>query len=255
VHVLELQHMIEHRVRQAVERHYPLDWKEDAITHDLLIRLRSDFHHVTLNGLRSSADIEWEAYKLHGTREESHGDIGILVRYRLPSGEVVEGAGFLEAKVRGRDSTKFHAVRHEQVARLLARSPQTRLALYDYNPVTVLDSLSFDDDWDGPWHPRSRHGGGTQRVSSAPVLPLGLAATINHFDDTLYRFAHSFSHQLCRRYFCLHDLDFSEPAIRSVKGFPSDLGSPNIVLVVRIAGEDQELPEPFAPQERFGVLE
>lgn len=257
MHVFELQAAIEDRVRSTVERHFPLDWKEDAITHDLLIRLRSDFQHVTLRGTRSSVRLEWEAYKLHGWRETSHGDVGVLVRYRLPNGDTVEGAGFLEAKVRGRDTTRFLQVRHEQVTRLLARSPLTRLMLYDYNPVTVIDSGLWSEEYfDGPWHPRWRRLAGSQTVSSAPVLPLQLAATINQYDDTLYRFAHSFSHQLCQRYFCLHDLDFSDGAVKAVKGFPTELGTPSVILVVRLASGNQELPESFTPtQNTYGTLE
>jgi hypothetical protein len=37
-------------------------------------------------------------------------------------------------------------------------------------------------------------------------------------------------------------LDFSKVAIDAVKGFPGTLGSPNIVMVVRVATEGQELP-------------
>jgi hypothetical protein len=88
------------------------------------------------------------------------------------------------------------------------------------------------------------------------VLPLRLAAAINNYDDTLYRFAHAFSHQLCQRYFALHDLDFSEAAVQAVKGFPAELGSPNIVMICRVAPEGQPLPEPVAPNENvYGILE
>jgi len=81
------------------------------------------------------------------------------------------------------------------------------------------------------------------------VLPLQLAAAVNQYDDTLYRFAFSLSHQLTRRYFHLHDLDFTETAINAIKGFASELGSPNIIMVVRAAPRGQELPEDFRPNE------
>src|SRR5258708_18665450 len=127
MHIVEMEGLMEYELAEAVPRHYALDWKEDSITHDLMIRFRNHFREVTLQGLRYPFQLEWEVYKLHGPREASHGDIGVLVRYRLPSGADLEGAGFLEAKVRGRESTKFHQVRHEQVQRILARSRHTRL--------------------------------------------------------------------------------------------------------------------------------
>lgn len=73
-------------------------------------------------------------------------------------------------------------------------------------------------------------------VTHGPTVPLELAAAVNQFDDGLYRFAHSFSHQMTRRFFQLHDVDFSEDAVKAVKGFPSDLGATNYVMVVRGGG-------------------
>lgn len=250
MHTVELEHVIEYAVREAVQRHFPLDWKEDAITHDLLIRLRDSLRQITLEGVRTPLRLEWEIYKLHGRRESTYGDIGLLVRYTLPAGGLIEGAGFLEAKVRGRDTTKFLQVRHEQVSRLLARSPLTRLLLYDYNAVSVLDPADVDPTWDFFPHPM-RQVPTRASVSHAPVLPLQLAATINQYDDTLYRFAYAFSHQLVWRYLQLHDLDFSDAAVQAVKGFPGELGSPNHVLVVRGAPLGQELPERVIPNENL----
>lgn len=257
MHIVEIESLMEYELAEAVQRHYPLDWKEDSITHDLMIRFRNHFRDVTLQGLRYPLQLEWEVYKLHGRREASYGDIGVLIRYRLPSGADVEAAGFLEAKVRGRESTKFHQVRHEQVHRILARSRHTRLLLYDYNAVPVLGGdTGFDPDWDWHPHPSRRRRMGQVPVTHGPIVPLELAAAVNQFDDGLYRFAHSLSYQFVRRFFQLHDLDFSEAAVQAVKGFPSDLGAPNFVMVVRAAVLGQELPEGFVPSDNvYGRFE
>ena len=243
MHIFELDYRIERDVRDIIGGHYPLDWKEDVISHELARRFRG-YSHFTLQGLRNPLDVEWEIYKLHGRRESNHGDFGLLFRSRLPSGEVIEGAGFMEAKIRGRESTKFHAVRHEQITRILERSPQTRLLLYDYNPVAVIDTDHDIYGLERFWDRKMLLRGGNSLVSHAPVMPLQLASAINHYDDSLYRFCHSISHQFTRRYFNLHDLDFSESAVNAVKGFPSDLGSPNFVMIIRSAIQGQELPEP-----------
>jgi hypothetical protein len=255
MHLLEMEYLMECEMREAVTRHFPLDWKEDAITHDLMIRLRDQFRQTTLYGARLPIELEWEIYKFHGKRETAYGDIGLLLRYRMPTGGTIDGAGFLEAKVRGRDTTKFPQVRHEQVTRILARSPQTRLLLYDYNAVAVLNgSDDVGGDWDFP-HPFRRRRSAYAHVTHGPVLPLQLAATVNQYDDTLYRFCHSFSHQFTRRYFNLHDLDFTDQAVRAVQGFPSELGSPNVIMVVRAAPLGQELPEGFRPNDNtYGAI-
>jgi hypothetical protein len=252
-----MEYIIERELRETVQKHFPLDWKEDLLTHDLAIRFRKRFHRMTLHGTRFPIQVEWEIYKLHGKRETSYGDIGLLFRYELPAGGLIEGAGFIEAKLRARDSTRFRQVRTEQVARILARSPHTLLLLYDYNAVSVLDSsFVLEPDYKffiHRWsHPIMTHA----RVTHGPVLPLQLAAAVNQYDDTLYRLCHSLSHQFSRRYFHLHDLDFSQQAIQAVKGFPANIGSPNILMIIRAAPEGRELPEPFRPRDDlYGGIE
>jgi len=247
----EFDYLVEQNVTHAVCSHFPLDWKEDSITHQLLIGLRSHFRAFHLNSGRHYAAIDWEIYKFHGRRETAFGDIGLLVRYAVPGAGTVEGAGFLEAKLRGRDTTKFTQVRHDQVARILKHSSQARLLLYDYNAVAVLDPAPYSGtEWEGPSHRFPARELGVV-VTHAPVLPLQLAAALNHYDDSLYRFSHSFAHQLRKRYFQLHDLDFSESAVQAVKGFPTDIGSPNYVMSVRITPIGAEPPEPFSPNENL----
>ncbi len=257
MHTLELEHLIELELRGTVQKHFPLDWKEDLLTHELAIRFRKRFRRMTLSGTPFPMQVEWEIYKLHGKRETNHGDIGLLFRYKLPTGALVEGAGFVEAKLRARDSTKFSQVRPDQMTRILARSPHTFLLLYDYNAVSVLDDTfgpapEYEFPVPGWSYPMMTHA----RVTHGPLLPLELAAAVNQFDDTLYRFCHSLSHQFSRRYFHLHDLDFSPSAIQAVKGFPADLESPNFVMVIRAAPEGRDLPEPFRPNDNlYGGIE
>ena len=66
MHITELENYIEHELAQAVQRHYPLDRKEDSITHDLLIRFRRGFQSTTLEGLRYPLQLEWEVYRGKG---------------------------------------------------------------------------------------------------------------------------------------------------------------------------------------------
>jgi hypothetical protein len=255
MHIFDVEDLMETALREIMAAHYPHHWREDSITDDLLIRLKKYFHSPSLVGTRFPIQIEWEMYKLNGLRESDHGDIGLLVRYRLPSGRTVEGAGFLEAKVRGLGTTKFKQVRSKQVTRILSRSPLTRLLLYDYNPVAVLDNLHDSDAvWDlVPSFPR--HRAGYARITHGPVLPLQIASAVNVYDDTLYRFCHSFSHQFSRRYFHLHDLDFTKQAVRAVKGFPGKLPAPNFIMVIRGAPAGKDLPEEFRPDQNYRAIE
>ncbi len=50
--MLELERILEQEIREAIFGSYPLDWKEDSITHDLMKRLRSRLRDVTILGTR-----------------------------------------------------------------------------------------------------------------------------------------------------------------------------------------------------------
>lgn len=122
--------------------------------------------------------------------------------------------------------------------------------------MPVLDASSeADADWDYFPHPFYHRLVGHSRVTHGPVLPLTLAATINQYDDTLYRFCHAVSHQFTRRYFHMHDLDFRDSAIQAIKSYPSKVGSPNVVMVLRLGPIGQELPESVSLPETYQALE
>lgn len=249
MHILHLEDRLEEELKSLIIESFPLSWREDVVSYNLAKRLQTNFSEIQLDGAQYPVTINWEVYKLSGTPEVNHGDFGILVRYRLLEGTVIEGAGFLEAKLRDRKSSEFKQVREEQCRRQLERSPQTRLLLYDYRPAVVLDYPPDASHWSRfpAWFYRRDSRG---LVSHGPNLPLQLAMAIGQFDDSLYRFCYSFPQQFTRRYFNLLDLDFSEKAIQAVKGFPGSLGSPNIVMVIRIA-EGAARSEEFQPNDNL----
>ena len=41
----------------------------------------------------------------------------------------------------------------------------------------------------------------------------------------------------------MRDLDFSNSAVKAVKGFPSEIGSPNYVMVIRVMPQNLGKPD------------
>ena len=64
MHTLEFEYRIELELRSAIQKCFPLDWKEDLITHQLAIGFRRSFRRITLSGTSHPLDIEWEIYAL-----------------------------------------------------------------------------------------------------------------------------------------------------------------------------------------------
>lgn len=139
---------------------------------------------------------------------------------------------------------RFKQIKTKQSNRILDRSPQTQMLLYDYTPVAVLDFHPESLPWG--WFPFGLERDSTSVVSYGPVLPFALAIAIGKFDSSLYRFCHSFAQQFTRRYFNLLDLDFRANSISAVKGFPGRFDSPNIVINLRIGPSADNLPETAA---------
>jgi hypothetical protein len=134
MHVLELEYEMEQVMRDSVPRHHPLDWNENSITHHLVIQLRKIFRHTILQGVRFPVELMWEIYKFSGKPETDHGDIGLLFRYRLPTGNTIDGAGFLEAKIRGRGSNKFPHVGQNRSTVFLPAHPKRGC----FSTITIL---------------------------------------------------------------------------------------------------------------------
>src|SRR5678816_4591409 len=105
MHLLNFENLLEEEFKSLIIENFPLRWKEDVISHDLAKRLQTNFSQTELEGAQYPVTINWEVYKLFGQPEVDHGDLGILVRYKLLGGALVEGAGFLEAKLRDRKSS------------------------------------------------------------------------------------------------------------------------------------------------------
>ena len=252
----EFQEILNANIGQLVSSSFPLEWKEDYLSLSIAKYLRDYFRNVTIHGFRIPLHIDWEVYKLSGASEQRHGDIGVVVCYRLPNGSVITGAGFLEAKLRSRDSNRFDQVRTDQTDRLLRQSPMTQLLLYDFQPVIVLDQIFLREFYFQDFSPNPCRGALIPVATNTPVIPLQIAKAVDRYDHNLYPFCYSLSYQFAHRFFQLHDLDFSSDAIAAVKGVPGGYDFPNIVMVLRVASSGMEPPgsSDFAVSSEFEPL-
>lgn len=98
MHVLGFERFLESQLGDVIEECYPLTWVEDDISLTLAKRLTSKLRSQTISstGSRYPLTIAWEFYKLRQTPERDRGDFGILVRRKVPEGNIIEGAGFLK---------------------------------------------------------------------------------------------------------------------------------------------------------------
>jgi len=107
--------------------------------------------------------------------------------------------------------------------------------LYDYEDITrfanIESSLSMEK-WFA-WKP----------CTHSVVVPLRLVLATGKRDTSVYKYSLPFSYQLFYRYFNGLDLDFTESALSTAKGFAEKENIPRYVIVASVAFGEAETKE------------
>jgi hypothetical protein len=237
---------LEMAIQDAIQNCYPHEWDEDHITRDMLRRFRNEFAYVEVTGFRYTLRIEWQTYKFTGRPEYKYGDIAILVNLRYKDGTNIQGVAFLEAKRRANKSNKFDAINFKQIRRIRQAAPNVKVLLYDYESITETPTS---------WNPYNRTKGLISmsqdflpfRVpeTNAVVVPASYVADREITDTSLYKFALPLSHQICCRYFIGQDLEFSNTALDTARGFTRNRGIPAYIMTISVGMNTEPLREQF----------
>lgn len=122
-------------------RYSQYGWRENQITSDLCWNLSEQSgHHVNLEG--KNASVRWLAQRNVSRLERETGDIGLIIRYKYASGEIVIGFAHLEAKrIFFKEDKKtgaplvgtgtFKSLHREQIVRHLKNTHAHYILLYD----------------------------------------------------------------------------------------------------------------------------
>ncbi|MBD2254964.1 hypothetical protein [Nostoc parmelioides] len=241
-------------LKSVIDDSFPYEWNEDYITLNLIKGLRKSFNQVTLSGYRYELNINWEVYKYTGKPETLYGDIAVLVQIKFRNGELTEGVGFLEAKIRSRDSVNFESLKPKQLSDITSNAPHALLLLYDYESITTfINSVSdfyrvrhyFDDEgiteylrWYNKYGYFPSFGSETHSV----VVPANLISINSPKNTTLYNHSLPLSNQLCYRYLLGFDLEYNSEAINIAKGYSALRRYPKYVMVIHV-GQNNDPPE------------
>ncbi len=247
---------LENIFRQQILDSYPVDWKEDYITREILFEYRKLFRNIEINGLSSlPIKVNSIAYKLDGKSETEFGDIGFLIRITPRNGSCFEGVTSLEAKKIHKATRKFQEIKGKQLNRISSNLTYPMLLMYDFHPIKKFHDYSFFPS--------------ISKANHAAVVPIDIVELFVKDKDpeysnkdphhqtpldgeSIYQFSVPLAYQILFRYFRGLDLDFNPKLIRSIKGWEfedlsneQEISLPQYLLVISVSYGDSDLSMDF----------
>jgi hypothetical protein len=233
---------IEKLVKDSVPGSHPKNWDERHVTESLLVGLCDNLNDVPVSGFRQDFLLQWEAFRGKSGDSPQNGDIALIVRIAGRDGALLEGAAFIDAKLKTDRKRTFEEFRQPDFKRILRNSSSAQVLLYDYEDITSYTSnrsVMFPPLEYSPW----RGGVPITPCTYAVIAPAGVVVS-RHINDTdLYKFSLPLSYQLIYRYCHGFDLDFSEQALAAARGFPTRKGLSAYLLCLSVTEEGAD-PQP-----------
>lgn len=236
---------VERIVKACVPGSHPSHWAEDTVTASLLRSLAAELDDTEVTGFRQGFTIRVAAFRQKGKREPAGADLSLLVRILRRDGTSLEGAGFIETKMKQDRKRTFESFRLPELKKMFRSSPFSQVLFLDYEDITSYSSnrsVQFPPLEYSPW----RGGIPMTPCTYAAVIPANIVIAQHLNDTSIYAFSVPFSHQLVLRYFHGFDLDLSEQALLAARGQPTKKGMSGFLLAFSVyedGVESQEEPE------------
>ncbi len=169
--------------------------------------------HTQIEIMNTFNNIFITPYKLTGNRETHFGDLAIIVDIEFKDKDKLKGVAFLEAKKRYDNSNDYTALDSTQLNRIYGNAPNSRLLLYNYQPMSSIAPTGLDIT--------KTTGGILPKIPSTytSVLHINSALKLNHKNDRLHKISIPFTYQFAFRYLYGMDLEYDEDKIQSVLGY------------------------------------
>ncbi len=233
---------VERIVKARVPGSHPADWTEGTVTAGLLKSLASELDDTEVSGFRQGYTIRLSAHRQRGKRETTNADVSLLVRIAHRDGTVLDGAAFVETKLKQDRKRTFDGFRLPELKKLFRSSPFSQVLFLDYEDITSYStnrSVQFPPLEYSPW----RGGIPMTPCTYAAVIPTNIVIAQHLNDTSIYGYSVPLSYQIVYRYFHGFDLDLSEQAILAARGQPTKKGLSEFLLAFSVFEEGVESQE------------
>jgi len=246
---------VERIVKARVPGSHPADWVEDSVTAGLLKTLAAELDNTEVSGFRQGYTIRLSAFRQKGKRESVAADISLLVRIARKDGTTLDGAAFIETKLKQDRKRTFESFRLPELKKIFKSSPFSQVLFLDYEDITSYSSnrsVQFPPMEYSPW----RGGVPMTPCTYAALIPTNIVISQHLNDTSIYGFSVPLSSQLVYRYFHGLDLDLTEQALLAARGQPTKKGVSEFLLTFSIFEEGVEHTEvPDLNRKVWGPIE
>ncbi|ENM3933174.1 hypothetical protein BVJ64_18085 [Vibrio cholerae] len=193
------------------------DWHEDLLTFKVIEALRDVLAKYKLPNTESPFEggkFDFEAYKLTGKAEQSHGDIAVIItRLFSDKAKPISGVAFYEAKASGvhpNTSRPFPAFCVQQLRRLVSSTPKLNYLFYN------KESRSYRSTrWTG------RHEDERQEVlgpkANAIIVDANFLKQYRDVNSAMTNFGECFGSHFVDRVLSGKDLDYSRSVDKTIR--------------------------------------
>ncbi len=246
---------IERIVKDRVPASHPAGWAEDQVVAGLLSTLAAELDDTTVTGFRETHGVRLSAFRRKGKRETANADLSLLARVTRRDGSTLEGAAFIETKLKQDRKRTFDSFRLPELRRFFRGSPFSQVLFLDYEDITSYSSnrsVQFPPLEYSPW----RGGVPVTPYTYAVVIPTSIVIAQHLNDTSIYGFSVPFSYQLVYRYFHGFDLDLSEQALLAARGQSTKKGLSEFLVCLTVTEEGADIaPAPDLDRAVWAPLE
>lgn len=213
-----IQKVIDGILSQCVD----CDWHEDLLTFKVIEALRYVLSEYKLPKIESpfeGAKFDFEAYKLTGKAEQTHGDIAVIItRVFADKIKPVSGVAFYEAKASGshrHDTWSFPAFCVQQLRRLVSNTPKLNYLFYN------KESRSYNSTgWPGVQEDKTRNemwGIHTGQKAHAITVDANFLKQYRDVNSALANVGECFGSHFVERVLSGKDLDYSRSVDETIR--------------------------------------
>ena len=207
-------------VDSLISRCEDVDWNEDLISFSIVKELRKILMSYKLPDIvegSAESKFNFEAYKLTGKAEQSHGDIAFIVTRKLPGdGALVSGVAFYEAKASGTgyESYGYPSFDVQQLRRLVTNTPKLSYLFYSREKRDVGAT-----DWpmSSPYYKEAKWRHTDRNRVHALTIDANFLKQCRSIDTASLTFGQRFGDHFVQRVLSGRDLDYSRSVEQTIR--------------------------------------
>lgn len=242
-----LEKELQSEVDKIIEECPDVDWDEDYLSKRVIASVRDILSRYIIPGFEKGqvfSKFDFEAYKLTGIPEKTHGDIAFIINKRIEDEYYISGVGFYEAKAAGIWRDGFPAFDIQQLRRLVTNTPKLTYLLYNkFAQACCLQEWSNFEQKD--YREYSYDKEENKEKAHVYTIDANLLKGVRSIGYVTRMAAQGFGYHFVNKILSGRDLDYTRPPIETIRRWLKNTRrSQALIVFVTIQDDSQQILEP-----------